>query len=143
MFLGEYLYSIDDKKRLAIPVKFRKELKSDPIVTRGFDGCLFLFPSKEWPAFAKKISAMPLGQADARAIARRMLGGAAQVKIDKLGRILLPDYLKKAAKLSKKVILAGLYNRIEIWDAMTWERYKNKTEKEAENTAERLKELWL
>ena len=141
MFLGEYKYSIDDKKRLAVPVKFRQGLGKKAVITRGLDNCLFLYPQKEWQALAEKLSSLPISQADARGFSRIMLAGAMEVDLDRLGRILVPDYLKKYAGLSKKAVVAGLYNRIEIWDEKVWELYKQKTEKEAGNIAERLKEL--
>ena len=143
MFLGEYSYTIDDKKRLATPPKFRKILGDKVIVTRGLDNCLFLYPKKEWTKLAEKLSKLPLSQSDARGFARIMLAGAMEVGIDKLGRIILPDYLKKYACLKKKVIIAGLYNRIEIWDEKKWNEYKERTEKEAGDIAERLKELGI
>jgi len=141
MFLGEYTYSIDEKKRLAVPSKFRQSLGKKAVITRGLDNCLFLYPQKEWKVLAEKLSKLPLSQADARGFARIMLAGAMEVNIDGLGRILVPDYLKKYASLGKKAVIAGLYNRIEIWDANVWKEYKEKTEKEAGNIAERLKEL--
>ena len=141
MFLGEYQYSIDDKKRLAVPVKFRSSLGKKAVVTRGLDDCLFMYPMKEWEVLAKKLSQMPLSQADARGFARIMLAGAMEVSLDALGRILIPDYLKNYAGLSKKVVIAGLYNRVEIWDEKKWNTYKEKTEKSAGDIAERLKEL--
>ena len=115
MFIGEYKYSIDEKKRLAIPVKFRKLLGKKAVVTRGLDKSLILYPAREWGNLAKKISKLTLVQADARNFSRLMLGGAMEVSIDSLGRILLPDYLKDYAGLQKKVIFIGLYDRIEIW----------------------------
>jgi len=141
MFLGEYQYSIDDKKRLAVPVKFRSALGKKAVVTRGLDDCLFMYPMKEWEVLAKKLSQMPLSQADARGFARIMLAGAMEVSLDALGRILIPDYLKNYAGLTKKVVIAGLYNRVEIWDEEKWNTYKEKTEKSAGDIAERLKEL--
>jgi MraZ protein len=141
MFIGEYTYSIDDKKRLAIPPKFRQQLKKGGVITRGLDNCLFLYSAAEWEKLATKLSEMPLSRADARGFSRIMLSGAMEVDFDNLGRILVPDYLKDYASLKKKVIVAGLYNRIEIWDEDVWTDYKQKTEKEAGNIAERLNEL--
>ena len=141
MFLGEYQYSIDDKKRLAIPIKFRQALGKKAVITRGLDSCLFLFPMKDWQVLAGKLSQLPLSQADARGFARMMLAGAMEVSLDNLGRILIPDYLKDYAGLSKKTIIAGLFNRVEIWDEAKWNIYKERTEKEAGDIAERLKEL--
>jgi len=141
MFIGEYTYNLDEKRRLSIPPKFRKLLGKKAVITRGLDNCLFLFPLKEWEKLAKKLSQLPLSQADARGFARIMLAGASDVTIDNLGRILVPDYLKEYAGLNKKVVIAGLYNRIEIWDENKWKEYKSKTEKEVGDIAERLKEL--
>ncbi len=143
MFSGEYLYKIDGKKRVSIPIKFRQLLGKKAFITRGLDGCLFLLSSKEWEKLAKKISQLPLTQSDARGFARTMLSGAMEVNLDKLGRILIPDYLKKYASLGEKIIVAGLYNRIEIWDEKKWDSYREKTEKEVGDIAERLKELGI
>jgi len=141
MFIGEYTYSIDDKKRLAVPPKFRKQLNEGGVITRGLDNCLFLYSREEWERQAKKISEMPYVSADARGFSRYMLSGAMEVEFDNMGRILIPDYLKDYAGLKKKVVVAGLYSRIEIWDEDIWKTYKEKTEKEAGNIAERLNEL--
>jgi len=141
MFSGEYTYSIDEKKRLAVPSKFRQLLGKKAVITRGLDNCLFLYPLSVWQKLAKKISQLPLAQADARSFARLMLGGAMEVKFDNLGRILIPDYLKNYSGLKKKIVFIGLFDRIEIWDDMEFQKYKKKTEMEAGDIAERLKEL--
>lgn len=141
MFIGEYTYSIDEKKRLAIPTKFRPLLGKKAVITRGLDQCLFLFPAKEWGDLAKKLAQLPLSQADARGFARLMLTGAMEVSLDNLGRILIPDYLKTYAILKKKVVIAGVYNRVEIWDEGKWQEYKKKTETTVGDIAEKLKEL--
>jgi len=141
VFIGEYKHSLDAKKRLAVPAKFRAALGRKAVVTRGLDNCLFLYSLKEWEKLAKKLSELPLSQRDARGFARIMLAGAMEVSLDKLGRILLPEYLKKYAGMSRKAVIAGLYNRIEVWDEKKWDIYKTKTEQEAGDIAERLKEL--
>ena len=141
MFIGEYTYSIDEKKRLAIPAKFRQLLGKKAVITRGLDRCLFLYPAKEWESLAKKLAQLPLSQADARGFARLMLTGAMEANLDNLGRILVPDYLKTYAFLKKKVVIAGIFNRVEIWDERKWREYQTKTEKEVGDIAERLKEL--
>lgn len=141
MFIGEYSHTIDTKKRLSIPAKFRDSLGNKAVITRGLDNCLFLYPVQEWKKLAKKLSELPLSQKDARGFARIMLAGAMEVKLDNLGRILIPDYLKKYASLEKKVVIAGLYNRIEIWDQDQWQSYKQDKEEKAGDIAERLKEL--
>lgn len=143
MFLGEYTYSIDEKKRLAIPAKFRQALGKKAVITRGLDNCLFLYSWKEWEKLAEKLNNLPLAQADARGFARLMLAGAMEVDLDKMGRILMPDYLKGYASLKKKTVIAGVYNRIEIWDEQKWQAYKLRAEKEVGDMAERLKELGI
>ncbi|NCF74962.1 MAG: division/cell wall cluster transcriptional repressor MraZ [Xanthomonadaceae bacterium] len=141
MFIGEYKYSIDNKARLAIPTKFRDELKKEAVVTRGLDNCLFLYTKKEWKKIADKLSTLPFSQANSRAFARLMLAGAMDVNIDKQGRIVLPDYLRSFSKIKKKVVIAGLYSRLEIWDEEIWNKYKENTEKQSSEIAEKLGEL--
>jgi MraZ protein len=143
MFIGEYTHSIDSKKRLAIPAKFRKELGQKAIVTRGLDQCLVVYPLKEWSLLADKIGKLPISQIEARGLARIMLAGAMDVELDKLGRVLVPDYLKKFADFKKNVVIIGLYNRLEIWDENKWNSYRAKTEKEMGDSASRLKELGI
>lgn len=141
MFLGQYRHSVDDKGRLAIPVKFRGELESGAVVTRGLDGCLYVYTAAEWMKLAEKLAAMPMSQADTRAFARLMLAGAMDVSLDKQGRIVLPEYLREYAGLRKDVIVAGLHNHLELWDAKAWEAYRRKTEKDSGKIAERLGSL--
>ncbi len=141
MFIGEYNHNLDEKGRLAVPVKFRNDLKKGAVVTKGLDGCLFLYTMNEWKILAEKLSRLPVSQSSTRAFARLMLAGAMDVQIDKQGRIVIPDYLRKYAGMKKKIVVSGLYNRLEIWDENNWEKYKRKTEKESEDIAEKLGEL--
>jgi MraZ protein len=141
MFIGEYSHNLDDKGRLAIPVKFRNQVKKGAVVTRGLDNCLFLYTKSEWEKLAEKLAALPISQANSRAFARLMLAGAMDVEVDKQGRVILPEYLRQFAGLKKEVVLAGLYSRIEIWDSEKWNTYKGQTEKESGNIAERMAEL--
>lgn len=143
MFLGEYAHSVDNKNRLAIPAKFRAELKAGAVITRGLDSCLFVFTKADWQVLVKKIAELPLSQAKARSFSRMMLMGAMEVSVDKLGRILVPDYLKQFAGLKKKVIVGGVYNRIEIWDELKWTAYKKRSESNVEKTAEEMMELGI
>ena len=141
MFIGEYNHNLDEKGRLAVPVKFRNDLKKGAVVTKGLDGCLFLYTMNEWKILAEKLSKLPISQSGTRAFARLMLAGAMDTQIDKQGRIVVPDYLRKYAGMKKKIIISGLYNRLDIWDENSWEKYKRKTEKESEDIAEKLGEL--
>ncbi len=141
MFIGEYQHSLDDKGRMQIPSKFRSELKVGAVVTRGLDNCLFLYTRQAWSDLAKRLANLPISRAKTRAFARLMLAGAMDVEIDAQGRMLLPDYLRKYAKLKRQVVVAGLYNRLEIWDKTGWENYKRSTEKASGDIAEALAEL--
>ncbi len=141
MFIGEYKHTIDDKGRLAIPVKFRGDLAKGAVVTRGLDAALFLFPKEEWDKLADKLANLPLGQSNSRAFARLMLAGAMDVEVDKQGRMVVPEYLRKYAGIEKNVVVAGLYTRMEIWDASKWETYKTGAEADAERIAEQLGQL--
>src|SRR5512134_1371858 len=111
MLIGEYSHNLDPKKRLSVPAKFRKELGDGAVLTRGLDGCLWLFPLSQWTQLADRIAALPIAQTDSRSFARLLLSGATEVQFDSLGRILIPDYLKQYAKLSREVIIAGVQNR--------------------------------
>lgn len=141
MFIGEYHHAVDDKGRLAVPVKFRKTLLKGAVVTRGLDHCLFLYTKDEWLKLAGKLASLPIAKANTRAFARLMLAGAMDVALDKQGRIVLPDYLREYAGLEKNVVVAGLYNRLELWDGDAWQSYRRTTEKTSDHIAEALDEL--
>ena len=138
MFIGEFHHTLDDKGRLAIPVKFRVQLSDGAVVTRGLDRSLFLYPKKEWNVLAAKIAALPLGQADTRAFARLMLAGAMDVEVDKTGRVTIPEYLRTYAGLTKNIVVTGMYDRLEIWDEAAWATYSASTQNESTDIAERL-----
>ncbi len=141
MFIGEYKHNLDEKGRLAIPAKFRITLKEGAVVTRGLDNCLFLYPKKQWKVLAEKLANLPISQSKARAFSRLMLAGAMDVNFDNQGRIMLPEYLRIFAGLKKKAIVAGLYDRLEIWDEVSWNKYKLGAEKESGEISEALGEL--
>ena len=141
MFLGEYKHTLDDKNRIAIPVKFRAALKSGMVITKGLDACLFVYPKATWKQWAEKLSKLPISQSRSRAFSRMMLGGAMEVEIDKQGRIVLPNYLKAYAQLNKNLVVAGLYDRLEIWDVDQWQQYKSQTERDSNHIAETMAEM--
>jgi len=141
MFIGEFYHSLDAKGRLAVPTKFKADLRKGSVVTRGLDASLWLFPYDQWEALAAKLAALPLSKSNSRAFARLMLAGAMDVKMDRQGRILVPDYLRTYASLKKRAVLAGIYNRIEIWDEDAWSKYKKSTEKESDAIAEQLETI--
>jgi MraZ protein len=143
MFIGEYYYTVDPKGRIAIPSKLRKILSGGGVITKGLDNCLFIFSIKDWQQMAEKIKGLPLSQSNSRAFSRLMLAGAMDIKLDSQGRILVPDYLRRYVGLRKKIVLAGVYNRLEIWDEKEWEKYKKRTEKESGDIAEKLGDLGI
>lgn len=143
MFIGEYSHVVDPKKRLALPSKFRKELGRKVVVTRGLDRCLFVYPLKAWNEIAEKLGTLPVGESGTRSFIRVMLAGATDMDVDGQGRILLPEYLKEYAGLKKNVTVAGLFNRMEIWDEVKWKEYKNKAEKNTDEIAEQLGKLGI
>ncbi len=141
MFMGEYRHSIDHKGRIAIPAKFRSKLAEGCVITRGLDYSLFIYTHQEWSKLAKKLSQLPIGQADARAFARLMFSGASDLELDKQGRVVIPVYLREYAGLKNEIVICGLFNRIEIWDQEKWKKYKKELEQESTDIAEHLGDL--
>ncbi len=141
MLIGEYTHTLDPKKRLSLPSKWRKELGKTLIITRGLDNCLFVYPHTEWEKITSKIGELSLGSADTRSFNRFFLSGAVEVEVDSVGRILVPDFLKDFAKLDTKVVLAGIHDRVEIWDDNRWTEYKAKIEMQADALAEKLSDI--
>ena len=121
MFMSEYNHTIDTKGRLIVPSKFRDQLGDEFVVTKGMDGCLFVYANEDWNAFEQKLTSLPLINKEARKFARFFLAGAAQVEVDKQGRILLPSKLRDFAGLEKDGVLVGVGSRIEIWSRENWE----------------------
>ncbi|PIR69867.1 MAG: cell division/cell wall cluster transcriptional repressor MraZ [Candidatus Niyogibacteria bacterium CG10_big_fil_rev_8_21_14_0_10_46_36] len=141
MLIGEFQHTLDVKRRVALPSKFRKELGKKAIITRGLDRCLFVYSGKEWAEVAEKLAELPTGQADTRNFVRLFLAGASETSTDALGRILIPDYLKEYAGLSTKVVITGVYKRLEIWDESRWNEYRSNIEKQTDVLAEKLGEI--
>ena len=138
MFIGEYTHAIDDKKRVTLPAKFKTGLGKKVVVTRGLDNCLFLFPHKTWESISSEMAKLGMMQADTRGFSRFMFSGAAEIEVDSMGRILVPDYLKEFAGVKKDVVFAGVHDRIEIWNDKRWSEYKRKIETDAVGMAEKL-----
>ncbi len=141
MLLGEHKHTLDTKKRLSLPAKFRKELGKTVVITRGFDSALFVYSAKEWKKFVEKnMDDLSIGKSDTRAMSRFMLGGAVETNIDSAGRILIPDFLKDFAGLNQKVMVIGLASRVELWDEGKWINYQSELSKNADTLAEKLGE---
>lgn len=138
MFIGEYLHILDPKNRISLPAKFRKDLGRAVVITRGLDHCLFVYPKKEWAKEAESRAVHAGGTTAARGLARLFLAGAMEAEVDAAGRILVPDHLKKFAKLHSKTVVAGVAGRIEIWDEGAWKKYTADIERDADAFAETL-----
>ncbi|NQV88416.1 MAG: division/cell wall cluster transcriptional repressor MraZ [Parcubacteria group bacterium] len=143
MLIGEYTHTTDEKKRISLPSKFRKEVGRKVVITHGLDSCLFLYPMKEWKKISEQLSKLGMVQSDKRGFSRFMLAGAVEVEVDTIGRILIPDFLKEFAGLKTKVVFTGVHNRIEIWNDSKWQEYKKKIEKQADGMAEKLGEIGM
>lgn len=120
MFLGEFTHTIDDKGRITIPAKFRGELAAGLVVTRGFDQNLMVFAQQEWEALAAKVAERPLGDESVRAFRRRVFAGAVDLVPDRQGRIIVPQYLRDFAEIDGDVVIAGMFDYIELWSAEAW-----------------------
>lgn len=141
MLIGEYRHTIDEKRRIALPAKFRSALGKKVVITRGLDSCLFVFSQTQWHSIVEKLNRLSVGQADSRAFGRYLFAGAAEVDIDRLGRILVPLELATHATLKDRAVLIGVNDRCEVWNERTWNRYRASVEKEADHVAEKLGEI--
>ncbi len=141
MLIGEYTHAIDDKNRLSVPAKFRKELGEKIVITPGLDNCLFAYTLTEWGKVSEKLSGLSMLQADTRSFNRFMFAGAVEVEVDANGRILIPEFLKKFADLKGKVVITGIHSRVELWNEKAWIDYKKRIEKQADQLAEKLGEI--
>ena len=142
MLIGEYIHTIDEKNRVSLPAKFRKEMGKKVIITPGLDHCLFIFTITEWEKVSKRLSNsesdLSFLSADQRTFNRNMFGQASDVEVDGIGRILIPDYLKEKIKIAGKVALIGVQDRVEVWNDKVWSQFKVEAEKQAEPLAEKL-----
>ena len=133
MFIGEYTHTVDEKNRFSLPAKFRKELGKRVVVTRGKDRCLFLYPHKTWVSLSKEVQKLGHVESDHR-YARFTFSGASEIEIDSIGRILIPEFLREFADLNtpagEPIIITGVQDRVEIWNASSWTAYRKKLESE-------------
>lgn len=143
MLLGEFKHNLDSKNRLTIPAKLRMELGEKPVLTRGLDNCLFIYPDRDWQLFMEKMNNLPIGQKKARDFKRFMLSGASEIEIDEMGRVLIPEPLKKYAKLEKSIVVVGVQDRIELWDENVWDKYISESEESSGDIAEGLSEFGI
>jgi len=142
MLIGEYIHTIDAKNRISLPAKFRKELGRKIIITPGLGNCLFIFTNKEWLKVSKRLSSsendLSFLKADQRSFNRYMFGRAAEVEVDSIGRILIPDFLKHRIGLKNTAAIVGVEDRVEVWSERAWSEQKEVISKQAEHLAEKL-----
>lgn len=136
MFLGEYLHTFDSKNRISVPSKFRKDLGRVVVVTRGLDHCLYVYSRKAWEKEARSYAADVNGSAARRGLARLFLAGSSEVEVDRTGRVLIPEHLKSFASIREKAVIAGVFERVEIWEEDAWKKYTAAIERDAETFAE-------
>ena len=142
MFIGEYRHSLDEKGRVIVPVKYREKLGETFILTKGLDGCLFIYPISEWTLFEQKLKQLPLTNTQARKFVRFFLSGAIECSTDKQGRILIPNNLRVYSEIEKDIVFIGMSTRIEIWAIDRWNIY-NEEEFSAETIAGQMEELGI
>lgn len=136
MFLGEYNHSLDTKGRVIVPSKFRDDLGEKCVITKGLDGCLFVYPMAQWAELFEKLQQLPLTKRDVRAFVRTFLAGASEVECDKQGRIAIPQNLQQYAALDKGVMIIGVADRLELWAETRWNDYQEDGEASFEQLAE-------
>jgi len=143
VFLGEYVHTIDEKNRLAIPARFRQDLADGLYLTKGVDRCLYVLTPEGWNRLAERIAGLPSMQTDARRIQRHFFSGAAPLVPDKLGRILIPQSLRSYANLENEVVIAGVHSRIEIWRRETWDEEQVRVDEQTATIAEQMTSLGI
>jgi len=142
MFYGEYEHTIDRKGRLIVPAKFRQALKEHEVkslfLTRGLDGCLFLFAEAEWRTAEARFKQVPFTKAEGRRFNRLFFSGATEVSVDRLGRLLVPKTLKEFAQIKQDVVIVGVSTRIELWSKERWHAFYESSRQNFEEVAERV-----
>lgn len=143
MLLGEYEHSIDTKGRIAMPAKLREGLGGKFIITKGLDGCLFVYAMDEWQRVEEKLASLPMSRKTARDFTRFLFGGACEGECDKQGRVLLPASLRRYAGLEREAVIVGVGSRAEIWDAAKWQQYNEESAEDVNELAEQLADLGI
>ena len=141
MLIGEYTHTLDEKKRISIPSKFRTALGKKVVISNGLDGCLAMYSLKEWEKIALKLSQMSFASKGSRDMNRFILSNANELSIDSAGRVLIPENLCSFANIKTKAVFAGVYNRVEIWDEVSWKNTNDQLAKDADQIAEKLGEI--
>ena len=143
MLMGEFQHNLDAKGCLFMPVKLREALGTKFVLTKGLDGCLFVYDLEQWRLLEAKLNSLPMTRKGARDFNRFFFGGAAEGEYDKQGRVLLPVNLREFAGLDKNAVIVGVGNRAEIWDAERWNAYNEENAEDVGELAEQLADLDL
>ncbi|MBP6911617.1 MAG: division/cell wall cluster transcriptional repressor MraZ [Candidatus Pacebacteria bacterium] len=141
MLIGEYTHTMDDKNRVSLPAKFRKEMGKKVILAPGLDGCVSMYTEAEWKKFSTRLSEGSVLRSDDRNFNRYIFGGAVESDVDTSGRILIPDFLKEKGGLGTKISIIGVQNRAEIWNEKKWKEFKKSVESQADTLAEKLGQI--
>jgi MraZ protein len=143
VFLGEYVHSIDDKSRLAVPARFRQELAEGLYLTKGVDRCLYVLTPEGWNRLADRIAALPSMQSSVRQLQRHFFAGAVHLVPDKLGRVVIPQPLREYAQLDGEVVVAGVHSRVEIWSRAAWDEEQARVDEQTATLAEQMASLGI
>lgn len=143
MLIGEYEHNLDNKGRLIMPSKLKEDIGEKFVITKGLDGCLFVYSQNEWKLFEEKLRTFPLTNKDARALMRFFLAGAIEAEIDKQGRFLISSNLREFANLEKEIVIIGVLTKIEIWSKDKWLKYSQDENKTADEIAEKMSDLGI
>ena len=138
MLLGEYEHSLDDKNRLTLPARLREQLGDRVVVTRGLDGCLYVYSAAAWEQMANRVGALDPLSGEARTMQRFFFASGSEGELDKQGRIVIPATLLESAGIGREVTVTGIYDHLEIWDRAAWRTQRQTVEGSAEDVAERL-----
>jgi len=138
MLIGEYTHTLDDKNRMSLPIKFRKEMGKSVILAPGLDNCLAIYTEKEWQKISERLSDSSMLATDNRSFSRFMFGQAVNTPVDSNGRILIPENLKTRSSFGIKVMVIGVQNRVEVWNEKAWNNYKKVVEGQADTLADKL-----
>jgi MraZ protein len=143
MFIGEYQNSIDSKGRIIVPSKFRDQLGSKFILTKGLDNCLYIYPMEEWSRFEDKLGSLPVSNKDARAFVRYFFSSAVECEVDKQGRLTIPQNLREHAKIDKELVTIGVLSKIEIWSKQEWDNYNEGSNLGPDDIADKMAEFGI
>lgn len=143
MFIGEYHHTLDEKFRFSFPKKFRNDLEKGFVITRGVDNCLLIYTNIEWEKFSNEVANLPLTNKAARDFQRHILSGAADIELDKTGRAILPEHLRKFANIKKDIVVAGIGEKLEIWSEEDWKKKIESISSSSDDIASRMEGLGI